>query len=104
MKSERSKAAAPIIPGSTTGTQMPTRSGMERGTFFRQSGWMASAAILGGLFNTASNFVAQRMPEAGQFNIFNTALSALSILGIPALGMQTVFAAQAAGSESESGR
>jgi O-antigen/teichoic acid export membrane protein len=40
----------------------------------------------------------------GEYNIFSTALSALGILSIPALGMQTVFAAQAAGSESDERR
>ena len=64
---------------------------------------MAAAAMLGGLFNMASNFVAQRMPQ-GQFNIFDTALSALGILAIPALGMQTAFAAQAAGTETDERR
>lgn len=64
---------------------------------------MALAAVLGGVFNMAANFVAQRMPE-GQFNIFNTALSALGILGIPALGMQAAFAAQAAGADSDERR
>ncbi len=64
---------------------------------------MALAAVLGGAFNMASNFVAQRMPE-GQFNIFDTALSALGILAIPALGMQASFAAQTAGADSEERR
>ncbi len=64
---------------------------------------MALAAVVGGVFNMASNFVAQRMPE-GQFNIFDTALSALGILAIPALGMQTAFAAQAAGAECDERR
>jgi O-antigen/teichoic acid export membrane protein len=50
-----------------------------------------------------SNFVAQRMPT-GQFNIYATALSALGVLAIPALGMQTVFAAQSAGAESDERR
>lgn len=61
---------------------------------------MALAATLGGVFNMASNFIAQRMPQ-GQFNIFDTALSALGILAIPALGMQASFAAQAAGADSD---
>jgi O-antigen/teichoic acid export membrane protein len=64
---------------------------------------MALAATLGGVFNMASTFIAQRMPE-GQFNIFDTALSALGILAIPALGMQASFAAQAAGADSEERR
>ncbi len=70
-----------------------------RATFFRQSGWMALAALLGGVFNMASAFVGQRM-AGGEYNIFETALSALGILSIPALGMQAAFAAQTAGADT----
>lgn len=66
-----------------------------RATFFRQSGWMALATIAGGAFNMFSGLIAFHMPDA-QVNIFDTALAMLSILGIPALGMQAAFAAQAA--------
>ena len=52
-------------------------------------GW-TSAGILG------VTLVAVRMP-GGQFNIFDTALSALAILAIPAVGVQASFAALAAG-------
>ena len=98
MKPGESTSISTALPGgSAAGSK-------ERGTFFRQSGWMAAAAMLGGLFNMASNFIAQRMPQGGQFNIFDTALSALGILAIPALGMQTAFAAQAAGTESDERR
>lgn len=76
---------------------------MSRAVFFKQSGWMATAALLGGVLNMASNFVAQRMPE-GQFNIFDTALSALGILAIPAVGVQAAFAAQAAAADSDEQR
>src|SRR6185436_5864433 len=88
---------------STAMTGNVTAGAKERGAFFRQSGWMAAAAMLGGLFNMASNFVAQRMPE-GQFNIFDTALSALGILAIPVLGMQASFAAQTVGADTEERR
>jgi O-antigen/teichoic acid export membrane protein len=64
---------------------------------------MSVAALVGGGFNMASNFVAQRMPD-GQYNIFETALSALGILAIPALGMQASFAAQAAGADTDAQR
>ena len=95
----------PLSPttSSTTVPNAPSASTVERMTFFRQSGWMAVAVVVGGVGNMAANVIAQRMPE-GQFNIFATALSALGILGIPALGMQASFAAQAAGAESEERR
>ena len=70
-----------------------------RRDFFRQSGWMTIATMLGGAFNMASFFVAQRM-TGGEFNIFDTALSALGILAIPSLGMQASFAALAAGADT----
>ena len=75
-----------------------------RNTFFRQSGWMTLAVMAGGAFNMASNFVAQRMEPRGQFNEFDTALSALGILAIPAIGMQAAFAAQAAVADSDAAR
>lgn len=93
------KPAERVSP-STAAADAPTGSAMERGTFFRQSGWMALAATLGGVFNMAATFVAVRMP-GGQFNIFDTALSALAILAIPAVGVQASFAALAAGADGK---
>ena len=65
-----------------------------RATFFRQSGWMAFAAMGGGVFNLLASLVVFKM--GAEVNAFDTALAALAILSMPALGIQTAFAAQAA--------
>ena len=70
-----------------------------RATFFRQSGWMAFATMAGGVFNLLASLVVFKMPDA-QVNAFDTALAALAIFGMPALGMQAAFAAQAAVAEN----
>ncbi|MFM1767928.1 MAG: hypothetical protein RJA22_457 [Verrucomicrobiota bacterium] len=74
-----------------------------RRDFFRQSGWMTVAVMAGGVFNTGSNILAQRV-LGEQFNEFSTALSALGLLVIPALGLQASFASQAAVADTEEAR
>lgn len=74
-----------------------------RKTFFRQGGWMTFAVMAGGVFNMGSNIVAQRMP-AGQLNEFGSALSALGLMAIPALGLQASFASQAAVADTDEDR
>lgn len=69
-----------------------------RATFFRQSGWMAFASMGGGVFNLLASLVVFKM--GAQVNAFDTALAAIAILGMPALGMQAAFAAQAAVAET----
>lgn len=70
-----------------------------RATFFRQSGWMAFAAMGGGVFNLLASLVVFKM--GAEVNAFDTALAALAILSMPALGVQAAFAAQAAVAESQ---
>lgn len=70
-----------------------------RATFFRQSGWMAFAAMGGGVFNLLASLVVFKM--GAEVNAFDTALAALAILSMPALGIQTAFAAQAAVADSQ---
>src|SRR5262245_59691545 len=60
---------------------------------------MTVATMLAGVFNVVSFSVAQRM-SGGEYNIFDMALSALGILAIPALGMQSSLAALAAGADT----
>jgi O-antigen/teichoic acid export membrane protein len=70
-----------------------------RATFFRQSGWMAFAAMGGGVFNLLASLVVFKM--GAEVNAFDTALAALAILGMPALGIQAAFATQAAVAERQ---
>lgn len=70
-----------------------------RATFFRQSGWMAFAAMGGGVFNLLASLVVFKL--GAEVNTFDTALAALAILGTPALGMQAAFASQAVMAEDQ---
>jgi len=71
-----------------------------RATFFRQSGWLALATAVGGAASYAVHFFAQKMPEA-DYGVFTTLLQALNLVAIPAIGLQTVFAQQAAAAHSK---
>jgi len=75
-------------------TQMPKAP--HRAAFFRQSGWMMIATVAGGVFMYAVHMIAQRMPKA-EYGVFTTLLQIVTLMGIPAIGLQTVFAQQAAG-------
>jgi O-antigen/teichoic acid export membrane protein len=61
--------------------------------FFRQSGWMVIATVLGGVFMFAVHKVAGRMPKA-EYGVFTTLLQVFNLMQIPAIGLQTIFAQQ----------
>ena len=65
-------------------------------TFFRQSGWLMLATVLVGFLMIAVQSVAQHMPKA-EYGVFMTLLQIVTLMGIPAVGLQGVFAQQAAG-------
>src|SRR5882757_9996755 len=65
-------------------------------TFFRQSGWMMIATTAGGAFMSAVHIIACRMPK-DEYGVFTTLLHIVSLMSIPAVGLQGVFAQQAAG-------
>src|SRR4051812_16738373 len=75
----------------TTMTQAP-----HRAAFFRQSGWMMIATVAGGVFMYAVHMIARRMPKE-EYGVFTTLVQIVTLMGIPAIGLQTVFAQQAAG-------
>jgi O-antigen/teichoic acid export membrane protein len=64
-------------------------------TFFRQSGWMVIATVMGGAFMFAVHKPASKMPPS-EYGVFTTLLQIINLMGIPAAGLQTVFAQQAA--------
>jgi len=76
-----------------------------KATFFRQSGWMAFATLIGGAFFYAVHFFAarSRMPQ-DEYGAFTTLLQVLNQIAIPAVGLQTIFVQQAALTESEEHR
>jgi len=66
-------------------------------TFFRQSGWLMVATFAGGLLNFAVHSIAQRM-EKPEYGVFTTLIQIVTLMGIPAVGLQSIFAQQAAAS------
>lgn len=67
--------------------------------FFRQSGWMMIATVGGGVFMYLVHSLAKAMPkESGEYGLFTTLLQVVTLMGIPAIGLQSVFAQQAAAS------
>ena len=64
--------------------------------FFRQSGWMMLATLMGGLLMFALHKIARQMPKE-EYGVFTTLLQIVSLMGIPAVGLQSIFAQQAAG-------
>jgi O-antigen/teichoic acid export membrane protein len=65
-------------------------------TFFRQSGWMMMAATASGAFMYAVHFVVSREIPKGEYGVFTTLLQVISLMGIPAIGLQPVIAQQQA--------
>src|ERR1043166_1695395 len=65
--------------------------------FFRQRGWMMLATTAGGVLMYAVHMIARRMPKE-EYGVFTTLLQTVSLMGIPAVGLQGVFAQQAAAS------
>lgn len=66
-------------------------------TFFRESGWMVIATTFGGVLMYAVHMVARRMPKE-EYGLFTALLQTVALISIPAVGLQGVFAQQAAGS------
>jgi O-antigen/teichoic acid export membrane protein len=75
-----------------TGT-LPTIDPKPHAAFFRQSGWLMIANIIGGMMAWGVHFLAKKIPEA-QYSIFGTLLMVTACL--PALPLQMVFAQQTA--------
>ena len=71
-----------------------------KGTFLRQSGWLALATAIGGATSYAVHFFAKDLPK-DEYGVFTTLLQILNMVAIPAIGLQTVFAQQAAAAKSD---
>jgi O-antigen/teichoic acid export membrane protein len=74
--------------------------------FFRQSGWLLVATGLTGFFLIAVHTPAGQMAgrSKAEYSLFTTLLDALPLLGIPAAGLQAVFAQMMAGAVDETRR
>jgi O-antigen/teichoic acid export membrane protein len=79
----------------------PTVDPKPHAAFFRQSGWMMIAATAGGaLMYLVHPIVARALPK-GEYGVFTTLLQVISLMGIPAVGLQPVIAQQAAAAITE---
>ena len=78
----------------------PMSQATHRAAFFRQSGWMMLATVAGGVFMYAVHMIAKQMPKE-EYGVFTTLLQIVTLMGIPAVGLQTVFAQQAAAALTE---
>ncbi|MGA2029920.1 MAG: oligosaccharide flippase family protein [Verrucomicrobiota bacterium] len=74
----------------------PTAAEKHHITFFRQSGWMMMAATASGAFMYAVHWVVSREIPKGEYGVFTTLLQVISLMGIPAIGLQPVIAQQQA--------
>ncbi len=63
--------------------------------FFKQAGWLVAANLGCGLFMFAVHPIAGKM-EAAEYGVFQTMLKLFILLGVPAAGLQSVFALQTA--------
>lgn len=68
-----------------------------KSAFFRQTGWMVLATGLMGVFMTGTQVIAARWMEPGEYAVWFALLRVYLLLGIPSIGLQTVFAHQMAG-------
>ncbi|MCP5528470.1 MAG: hypothetical protein H7A47_16900 [Verrucomicrobiales bacterium] len=65
-------------------------------TFFRQTGWMVLATTAGGGFMWLVHMPANAGMTAAEYGTFGTMLQVMALMMIPAIGLQTVFANEAA--------
>ena len=64
--------------------------------FFRQGSWLILATGLGGALMLATQLAAQRWMAASEYLLFFVLLRFYLFLGMPSIGLQTVFVQEAA--------
>jgi O-antigen/teichoic acid export membrane protein len=65
-------------------------------TFFRQSGWLVIATVASGVLMTATQIVASRWMDPGEYGLWFALLRIYLLMSIPSAGLQIVFAQQTA--------
>ena len=73
-------------------------------SFYRQGAWMVTATTLAGLFMFAVHLVPAPWFSKGDYSHFYTMIMIVNFSMIPALGLQTVFAHEAAAVRDEAGQ
>lgn len=74
----------------------PDKSTGDKLAFFRQSGWLVIATVLGGMFMSAVHVVVSKPLKTSEYAVFNALLRVFLLMGFPAGGLQVMFAQQAA--------
>jgi O-antigen/teichoic acid export membrane protein len=69
-------------------------------SFFRQAGWMVISTSVMGFFMYAVHVFARSMPKA-EYGVFVALLQVYNLMGVPSIGLQSVFAQQAAAATTE---
>src|SRR5580704_1853690 len=64
--------------------------------FFQQSGWMMFASTVSGLLMWVVHPIVTRGIPPSEYGVFTTMLQMISLMGIPAVGLQPVIAQQQA--------
>jgi len=85
-------------------TTSATSSSHHRAAFFRQSGWMMIASVSGGALAYAVHPIVSRGMPPSEYGLFTTLLQVISLMAIPAIGLQMVFAQQAASAVTDEQR
>ncbi len=75
-----------------------------KGSFFRQGGWMMITAVGGGALMFLVQLIAKRLLEKEEYSAFVTLIQLTNWMMIPSLGLQMVFAQQAAAATTDSQR
>ena len=76
---------------------VPATASKHQLAFFRQSGWMMIATTAGGALMYAVHTIARQMPKE-EYGVFTTLVQIVTLMSIPAVGLQSIFAQQAAAS------
>ena len=72
--------------------------------FFQQGTWLGIATICSGVFMLATQFVAIQLMDPAEYGVWFALLRVYLLMSIPAVGMQIIFAQQAAAAVSEASR
>jgi O-antigen/teichoic acid export membrane protein len=75
---------------------MPANAEKHHVTFFKQSGWLMFASVASGGMMYAVHPIVSRGVPPGEYGVFTTLLQVVSLMGIPAVGLQPVIAQQQA--------
>src|SRR5579871_3699359 len=72
-----------------------------KSTFFRQGGWMMISAVAGGALMFAVQIFSKKYLSDEEYSAFTVLIQVTNWITIPALGLQMVFAQQAAAAVDE---